>query len=1424
MRSVLICLLLLCSPPAAAQASEIQLETRTNGQDADTPPGPALIVGDPVSWTYQVSNTSGRDLLNVSVTDDQGMVVTCPATLVPAGESITCTASGTVLAGQYANVGTATAETPDGTPVSDSDPSHYFGQAAASVAIETATEGLDADLPPGPVLPVGAAVDWTYAVTNIGIEPLANVLVEDDQGVVVTCPGTTLAVGESMTCTAAGTVAPGPYANLGTVTAELPDLSTVVASDPSHHVGQLLLIEKSTNGQDADLPPGPLLVPGAPVSWTYAVTNPGPEAISNLAVNDDQGEVVTCPGTTLAAGESMTCTASGTAVAGQYVNIGTATASLPLGGLLSASDPSHYTTIPLGLETATNGVDADLPPGPVLAVGAAVTWTYQVSNFDSAPVTDVVVTDDQGVTVTCPLTVLNAGESMTCTANGVAQAGQYANIATVEAVSASLEPVAASDPSHYFGQDQVLDFGDAPASYPTAFADDGARHLLGSSVFLGACVDSELDGLISAAADGDDADPGIATFGTCASAGDDEDGVILPAGWEAGTSVDIDVVASEACTLSAFADYDRDGVFNLPDEALLPGGLALLAGSNPITLAVPAAVTPGASVVRFRCSTDGELGSVGLASDGEVEDYAIELLPLRADLVVTKTASAPQVLAGQSVGFTVTLSHVAGGATVADARLLDAEPAGASCSWTCSAGPGASCAAASGVGDIDQTVALDPGSALGFDLLCTLPIDAPAGLLENTASVSSGTAADPDAGNNTATASVAVVPVADLAVSKSDGVASVEAGGSTQYAITVAHVAGAASVTDAQLQDVLPADLACSWTCSAAGGASCGAVGGGGDVNETLSLVPGSSVTVLADCQIAPGAASPLVNTASVSSALVMDPEPANNSASDSNTVEAVADLAVSKTDGVGSVAAGGTLSYTITASHVGGATPVSDARLQDALPADLTCTWTCTAAGGASCAAAGGAGDIDEVLGLVPGSSVSFALDCTVDPAASGTLSNTASIAAALANDPQPGNNSATDTTAIALEADIVVSKSASAASAVPGEGVDFLVSVINAGPSDAAGVEVSDLLPAGLTCSTTCSASGGATCVAGPVAGDLTDSIDLPVGAQADYSLQCQIAPDASGALVNTATASFAGDPDGSDNSASASVMLQAQADIALAKTASAAAAVPGEGVDFLVSVSNAGPSDAAGVAVSDLLPAGLICSTTCSASGGATCAAGPVAGDVADTIDLPVGGQADYSLQCQIAPDASGVLVNAASASFAGDPDAANNSASASVVLGAQADLAVTVAFSDTAPPNGAVIQKTVTVTNLGPSNATGVEVIDLIPSGFVRESTTPSAGSYDPASGRWSVGALAAGDSQTLVHELRVAAPGEFSNVVSVSGDQPDPDAGNDSLSAGIVAPGTTPAVPVPRVIPALGVPGLLALLALALGIAAPRLRR
>ena len=84
-------------------------------------------MGDPVAWTYVVTNT-GNVTLAVVVSDDQGVSVSCPETSLAPADDMTCNAIGVAVAGQYANIGTADG-TPDvGAPVQATDPSHYFGE------------------------------------------------------------------------------------------------------------------------------------------------------------------------------------------------------------------------------------------------------------------------------------------------------------------------------------------------------------------------------------------------------------------------------------------------------------------------------------------------------------------------------------------------------------------------------------------------------------------------------------------------------------------------------------------------------------------------------------------------------------------------------------------------------------------------------------------------------------------------------------------------------------------------------------------------------------------------------------------------------------------------------------------------------------------------------------------------------------------------------------------------------------------------------------------------------------------------------------------------------------------------------------------------------------------------------------------------
>lgn len=106
----------------------IDLEKLTNGEDADSAPGPAILEGDPVTWTYRVTNTGNVPLSDVQVTDDQGVTVTCPSSVLAAAESMDCSGSGAANPGPYRNMGTVTAMPQSGGAlVSDSDASHYTG-------------------------------------------------------------------------------------------------------------------------------------------------------------------------------------------------------------------------------------------------------------------------------------------------------------------------------------------------------------------------------------------------------------------------------------------------------------------------------------------------------------------------------------------------------------------------------------------------------------------------------------------------------------------------------------------------------------------------------------------------------------------------------------------------------------------------------------------------------------------------------------------------------------------------------------------------------------------------------------------------------------------------------------------------------------------------------------------------------------------------------------------------------------------------------------------------------------------------------------------------------------------------------------------------------------------------------------------------
>nr|WP_277871151.1 DUF11 domain-containing protein [Dokdonella fugitiva] len=655
----------------------------------------------------------------------------------------------------------------------------------------------------------------------------------------------------------------------------------------------------------------------------------------------------------------------------------------------------------------------------------------------------------------------------------------------------------------------------------------------------------------------------------------------------------------------------------------------------------------------------------------------------------------------------------------------------------------------------------------------------------------------------------------DLSITKTDGVGTATPGGSVTYTINAGN-AGPDAVSGATVADTFPAINTCTWTCVGAGGGTCTA-SGSGNINDPVDLPVGGSVTYTASCAISASATGTLSNTATVSSA-VTDPDPANNSATDTDTLTPNADISITKTDGVTTATPGGSVTYTITASNAGPSN-APGSTVADTFPASETCTWTCVGAGGGTCTAAG-SGNINDVTNLPAGGSVTYTASCAVSAAATGTLGNTATAAAPPGvTDPNPTNNSATDTDTLTPNADISITKTDGVTTATPGGSVTYTITASNAGPSNANGATVADTFPASETCTWTCVGAGGGTCTASG-SGNVNDVTNLPAGGSVTYTASCTVSAAASGTLANTATVTApAGttDPNPADNSATDTDALVATADVSITKTDGVTSATAGGNVTYTITASNAGPSNAPGSTVADTFPASETCTWTCVGAGGGTCTAAG-SGNIADTTNLPAGGSVTYTASCAISASATGSLVNTATvtAGSATDPNPGNNSATDTDALGASADLSITKTDGVTSVTAGGSVTYTITASNAGPSNASGATVADTFPadetctwtcvgagggtctaagSGNIADTTNLPVGGSVTYTASCAVSASASG---SLGNTATIAAPAGTTDTNPANNSATDvdtvnpagADVGATKVVSGVFAPGTT----------------------------------
>ncbi len=377
------------------------------------------------------------------------------------------------------------------------------------------------------------------------------------------------------------------------------------------------------------------------------------------------------------------------------------------------------------------------------------------------------------------------------------------------------------------------------------------------------------------------------------------------------------------------------------------------------------------------------------------------------------------------------------------------------------------------------------------------------------------------------------------------------------------------------------------------------------------------------------------------------------------------------------------------------------------------------------------------------------------------------------VSDDPTTPDHLDPTTVTVTCQADLALTK-AGPAVVVPGDSLTWTIAVTNEGPSDSSGSTVTDELPDEVsnpqTSTPGCTIDDGVlSCDVGPLAVGESHEIEVTANAPEGPSI----------CFANTAAvAGDDADPVPENDSATARSCTPPVADLAIEKTGPAVVA-PGAAVAWVVTVRNQGPFASGGSTVTDELPAEVSNPQTSTpgctiADGVVTCAVGPL--DVDETHEIVV--TAD-------APDEfSTCFENVATVTGdEGDSNLDNNVASFLSCTDPLADLAVSKSGPPVVDPGGKV-SWTIEVVNHGPDPSAGSEVRDVLPGAVSNGETATPGCAIDDGVVTCAVGPLDVDETHEIV--VTADAPDEFStcfqNLVTVEGDDEDPDAGNDEASA------------------------------------------
>ena len=1409
-------------------------------------PSPNYVAGAPLTYTIVVMNLGPSNVTNARLQDSlpaslSGFTWTCASgggscgtasgvgnidalVTLPVSATATFTVTGSVPAGQTGVItNTATVTAPAGVvdPVAGNNQATDNSQpsAVADLAVtKTST--------PNPYVP-GLPFTYTIVVSNLGPSNATNARLQDTLptalgGFAWTCAGAsggtcgtasgagsidtlvTVPVGGTVTITVSGVVP-------GSVTGSLVNTATIATpagvNDPV--AGNNSATDVNGASVQADLSitktdGAASAVAGATITYTVVATNGGPSDVVGATVSDALPAAITGATWTCTASAGSACPASGSGNIAATVTLlagGTATFTITgtvsptatgsLSNTATVAVPGGVTDPTPGNNTATDvdtiAQQADLSAtktdGVATAVpGAPVTYTMVVTNAGPSAVTGATVSDTLAASLT--------GATWTC----VASPGSVCPASGAGNISASVD----------------LAVGGTATFTVTATVNAAATGTLVNSVSIAppAGVTDPVAGNNSAT-DTDTLTPRADLTVTKSS---------TPSPYVPGLPLTYTIVATNIGPSvvtgaqvvdpfpAAFAGFTWTCVASAGSTCAASGSVGL---NTAVTLLVGGTATFTVSGTVPPATTGTQNNTVTITPPAGVTDpvpgnnSASNTSPVGAvaDLRVTKASTPSPYVPGAPVQYVITATNV-GPSSVVGARVQDTLPAVLTgVAWTCGATGGASCGAASGAGTIDQLVSLPVGGTVVFTVNAGVP-GSLTGVLTNSVTITPPTGVtDPVPGDNQATDNNNASAQADLSVTKTSTPSPYVPGGPLTYTIVVAN-AGPSNVLGARVQDALPAAVAgFSWSCAATGGAACGTLAGIGDIDALVDLPTGTSATFTVSGTVSAAASGPIVNTATVAApAGVVDPVAANNAATNANTASPSADLGITKAATPSPYVPGLPLTYTMVATNAGPSNVVG-ARVQDVLPAPLSAfVWTCVPAGGATCGTLAGVGSIDALVSMPVGAGVTFTVTGTAPASGGATFTNTATITApAGVSDPVPANNTATAVTPSAAQADLQVVKTASAPPYVPGGTLSYVIVVTNAGPSAVTGARLQDALPAPLSAFTwTCGGAAGGVCGTTSGTGNLDVLLDLPLGGMATFTITGTVPAATTGTLTNTATiATPAGttDPVPGNNSSTVAVPGSPRADLAVSKSSTPNPYVAGTPLTYTVTVSNAGPSNVVGARVQDVLPAPLSAFTwTCAGASGGACATASGTGDIDALVTLPVGATATLIVSGTVPSGTVGQLLNTATVTppvGTIDPVPGNNTAVDANPTNNQVDLAISKASTPNPYVPGQPLTYTVIVSNLGPSDAVGARVQDVLPTplaAFTWACVSTGGGVCNTASGSGNIDAfvdLVTGASVTftVTGPVPAATTGALVNTATVTAPAgvTDPVPGNNTAS-------------------------------------------